>query len=155
VARTDARGALGGSLEEAITRANTYLKAGADVAFVEGIPTKEELIKVVKEVDGPVLYNMIGVSPIISFQDLKDIGVSIIGFGMSQWAAIRGIWDYAYDLKTRGVDAQLDFLEKMKGHPLGDDHAFAGFSEMRAMEEKYLPEAEVEEKYQGTIGYKP
>ena len=36
VARTDARGASGGSLEEAIRRANAFLEAGADLAFVEG-----------------------------------------------------------------------------------------------------------------------
>ena len=36
VARTDARGAVGGSLEEAVGRANAYIEAGADVAFVGG-----------------------------------------------------------------------------------------------------------------------
>src|SRR5919107_4439380 len=34
IARTDARGAQGGSLEEAIARANLFLEAGADMAFV-------------------------------------------------------------------------------------------------------------------------
>lgn len=155
VARTDARGALGGSLDEAITRANCYLEAGADVAFVEGIPSKDELKRVVKDVEGPVLYNMIGISPIIPFSELKEIGVSIIGFGMAHWAATRAIWDYAHDLKQRGVDAQLQFLDRMKGHPLEDDHAFAGFTEMKAMEEKYLPEEEIEQKYHDTLGYKP
>jgi len=155
VARTDARGALGGSLDEAIRRANSYLKAGADVAFVEGIPSKDELIRVVKDVEGPVLYNMIGISPIIPFPELKEIGVSIIGFGMAHWAATRSIWDYAHDIKKRGVDAQLQFLDSMKGHPLEDDHAFAGFTEMKAMEEKYLPEEEIEQKYHDTLGYKP
>ena len=36
IARTDARGASGGSLDDAISRANAYLEAGADLAFVEG-----------------------------------------------------------------------------------------------------------------------
>jgi 2-methylisocitrate lyase-like PEP mutase family enzyme len=35
IARTDARGAHGGSLDEAIRRANAYLAAGADMAFVD------------------------------------------------------------------------------------------------------------------------
>lgn len=155
VARTDARGALGGSLDEAITRVNSYLKAGADVAFVEGIPSKDELRRVVKDVKGPVLYNMIGISPIIPFHELKEMGVSIIGFGMAHWAATRSIWDYAHDLKKRGVEAQIQFLESMKGHPLEDDHAFAGFPEMKALEEKYLPAEEVVRKYNETLGYKP
>lgn len=155
VARTDARGALGGSLEEAIMRANAYIKAGADVAFVEGIPSKEELRRVVKEVNGPVLYNMVGISPIIPIPELKDMGVSIIGFGMAQWAATRAMWDYAHDIKKRGIEAQVEFLERMKGHPLEEFHVFAGFPEMKAMEEKFLPKEEVEQKYQDTLGYKP
>lgn len=155
IARTDARGALGGSLHEAITRVNSYIEAGADVAFVEGIPSKDELRRVVEDVKGPVLYNMIGISPIIPFPELKEIGVSIIGFGMAHWAATRSIWDYAHDLKKRGVEAQIQFLDGMKGHPLEDDHAFAGFPEMKAMEERYLPKEEVEKKYQDTLGYKP
>ena len=40
IARSDARGANGGSLQEAINRVNAYLDAGADMAFVEG-PTSE------------------------------------------------------------------------------------------------------------------
>ncbi len=36
IARTDSRGAHGGSLDEAIWRANALLDAGADLAFVEG-----------------------------------------------------------------------------------------------------------------------
>jgi 2-methylisocitrate lyase-like PEP mutase family enzyme len=155
VARTDARGALGGSLEEAIRRANAYIKAGADVAFVEGIPSKEELKRVVKEVKGPVLYNMIGISPIIPFSELKEIGVSIIGFGNAQWAATKAMWDYAHDIKKRGIEAQIEFLEGMKGHPLEEFHVFAGFPEMKAMEERFLPKEEIVQKYQGTLGYKP
>ena len=155
VARTDARGALGGSLEEAIRRANAYIKAGVDVAFVEGIPSLEELKRVVKEVKGPVLYNMIGISPIIPFSELKEIGVSIIGFGNAQWAATKAMWDYAHDIKKRGIEAQIEFLEGMKGHPLEEFHVFAGFPEMKAMEERFLPKEEIVQKYQGTLGYKP
>src|SRR2546422_4297289 len=44
IARTDARGATGGSLDEAIRRANAYLAAGADLAFVEG-PTSGEGVR--------------------------------------------------------------------------------------------------------------
>src|SRR4051812_22988128 len=48
VARTDARGAHGGSLDEAITRANLSLEAGADLAFVEGPASKAEIAEVCK-----------------------------------------------------------------------------------------------------------
>ncbi len=155
VARTDARGALGGSLEEAIDRANAYLQAGADVAFVEGLLSEEEIAEVVRRVNGPIVYNMIGISPIIPIPRLIDIGVAIIGFGNAQWAATKAMWDYAHDLKDRGMEAQIDYIESVKGHPLEEFHDFAGFPQMKAMEEKYLPKNEVEEKYKGTLGYKP
>ena len=63
IARTDARGAVGGNIDVAIERANAYLEAGADVAFVEGPTTREEIAKVCEQVEGPVLYNQTGVSP--------------------------------------------------------------------------------------------
>ena len=42
----------GGSLDEAIRRANAYLEAGADLAFVEGPTTLDEVRRVCREVRG-------------------------------------------------------------------------------------------------------
>lgn len=155
VARTDSRGALGGSLEEAISRANAYLEVGADVAFVEGLVSEDEIAETVKRVKGPIVYNMIGISPIIPIPRLISLGVAIIGFGNAQWAATKAIWDYAHDLKSRGMEAQMDYIRSVKGHPLEEFHDFAGFPAMKALEEKFLPGEEVEQKYKGTLGYKP
>jgi 2-methylisocitrate lyase-like PEP mutase family enzyme len=155
VARTDARGALGGSLEEAIERANIYLAAGADVAFVEGLLSIEEIKRTVKEVKGPIVYNMIGISPVIPVPVLKDIGVSIISLGNAQWVATKAMWDYSRELKKRGIEAQEDYFKEMKGHPLEEFHDFAGFPKMKALEEKFLPRENTMEKYEKTLGYKP
>lgn len=155
VARTDARGAVGGSLEEAIVRANAYLEVGADVAFVEGIPSEEELRRVVKEVEGPVVYNMIGISPVIPLSTLKEIGVSLVSLGNAQWVAAKAMWDYAYDVAARGVEAHLEFTGGLEGHPLEEFHEFARFPEMKALEERFLPGELVERKYRDTLGYKP
>ncbi len=155
VARTDARGALGGGFEDAITRANAYLGAGADVAFLEGLLSEEEIAEAVKRVNGPIVYNMIGISPIIPVSRLTELGVVIIGFGNAQWAATKAMWDYAHDLKKRGMEAQMDYIRSVKGHPLEEFHEFAGFPQMKAMEEKYLPREQVDAKYANTLGYKP
>jgi 2-methylisocitrate lyase-like PEP mutase family enzyme len=48
IARTDARGASGGSLDEALRRANAFLAAGADLAFIEGPTSAEEVRRIVK-----------------------------------------------------------------------------------------------------------
>ncbi|MBR0375876.1 MAG: isocitrate lyase/PEP mutase family protein, partial [Firmicutes bacterium] len=54
VARTDARTSLGP--DEAIRRANLYLEAGADLIFVESPESEEEVRRICREVQGPILY---------------------------------------------------------------------------------------------------
>jgi 2-methylisocitrate lyase-like PEP mutase family enzyme len=56
---------------------------------------------VVKEVKGPIVYNVIGISPVIPLPTLKEIGVSLVSLGNAQWAAAKAIWDCAHDLKMR------------------------------------------------------
>ncbi len=156
IARTDARGAVGGGLEEAIARANAYTKAGADMAFVEAPLSAEELRKIVKEVQAPILYNVAGVSPHLLIEELEEIGVSLVIYpGVSLQATAKAVWDLIQAIKTKGTQAEIDFQSQMKDHPLEDFHAFAGFQEIRQIEEKFLPKADVVSKYEDTIGYQP
>lgn len=75
VARTDARTSMG--VEEAISRGNTYLEAGADVIFVESPESYEEVKKIVSEVKGPILFNNVegGRSPFLTVDELEQAGV--------------------------------------------------------------------------------
>ncbi len=75
VARTDARTSYG--IEEAIRRANTYLRAGADMIFVESPESYEEVKKIAREVKGPVLFNNVegGRSPFLSCDELRAAGI--------------------------------------------------------------------------------
>ena len=77
VARTDARGASGGSLDEAIRRVNAYLAAGADLAFVEGPTSAGEVQRILREVKGPVFYNMTGVSPRYTLDEMRALGIAV------------------------------------------------------------------------------
>ena len=43
----------------------------------------------------------------------------------------------------------------VKDHPAGNMHAFIGFSEIRKLEEAFLPSAEVLAKYEGSVGFQP
>ena len=54
---TDARAVSG--LNDAVERANLALTAGADMAFVEAIPTLDELAEVPRRVNGPCLLNVV------------------------------------------------------------------------------------------------
>jgi 2-methylisocitrate lyase-like PEP mutase family enzyme len=155
IARTDARGAHGGSMEEAITRANAFLEAGADLAFVEGPKDKEEVAQICQAVKGPVFYNMTGISPRFTAEEMAAIGIrACILPGAAMRATIMAIHDFATTLKAEGPMAEAAYDARFKQHPMGNLHGFAGFDRIREMEAEFLP-AEAAEKYQGGLGYAP
>jgi 2-methylisocitrate lyase-like PEP mutase family enzyme len=155
IARTDARGAHGGSLDEAITRANAYLDAGADLAFVEGPTSVDEVRRICREVKGPIFYNQTGVSPRFSLAEMRDLGIAVtILPGALLRLTIQTLYDFAVALRERGPEAEAEFAEKFRGHPLGDVHTFAGFDQIRQWEEAFLPPEELA-KYSATIGHLP
>jgi 2-methylisocitrate lyase-like PEP mutase family enzyme len=155
IARTDARGAHGGSMEEAITRANAFLDAGADLAFVEGPKDKEEVAHICQAVKGPVFYNMTGISPRFTAEEMAAIGIrACILPGAAMRATIMAIHDFATTLKAEGPMAEAAYDARFKQHPMGNLHGFAGFDRIREMEAEFLP-ADAAEKYEGGLGYAP
>jgi len=155
IARTDARGAHGGSMEEAITRANAFLEAGADLAFVEGPKDKEEVAHICQAVKGPVFYNMTGISPRFTAEEMAAIGIrACILPGAAMRATIMAIHDFATTLKAEGPMAEAAYDARFKQHPMGNLHGFAGFDRIREMEAEFLP-ADAAEKYEGGLGYAP
>ncbi|MDR3658528.1 MAG: isocitrate lyase/PEP mutase family protein [Mycobacterium sp.] len=77
VARTDARAPLG--LAAAIERANRYARAGADIIFVEAPQDAGEIERIAKEVDAPLLINLVlgGMTPLQSASRLQELGYAI------------------------------------------------------------------------------
>jgi 2-methylisocitrate lyase-like PEP mutase family enzyme len=77
VARTDARAPLG--LEAAIERANQYAQAGADIIFVEAPQGVDEIERITREVDAPLLINLVlgGMTPLESSARLQELGYAI------------------------------------------------------------------------------
>lgn len=155
IARSDARGTGGGSLEEAIERVNTYLDAGADVGFVEGPTDEAELRRVGEEVDGPVLYNFVGdlgTSPYVEVEELSALGFDMVIFPvlatLSTIAAVHAdMQAFADDpvAAMRGIDDAFNQTD------VGSLHEFSGFPEVVEWEDRYLP-AEAREKYAGSLG---
>ena len=155
IARTDARGAHGGFMEEAITRANAFLEAGADLAFVEGPKDRQEVAHICQAVKGPVFYNMTGISPRFTAEEMAAIGIrACILPGAAMRATIMAIHDFATTLKAEGPMAEAAYDARFKQHPMGNLHGFAGFDRIREMEAEFLP-ADASEKYQGGLGYAP
>ena len=96
LARTDSRAVLG--LDEALRRAEAYLRAGADGLFIEAPESVEEMATIGKHFDVPLLANPLegGRSPILTPQEYGELGFGIIGYGITlvlrAAAAMRTRW---------------------------------------------------------------
>src|ERR1700727_89268 len=77
VARTGARAPLG--LDAAMERANRYAQAGADVILVEAPQGSDEIERIARKVDAPLLINLVlgGLTPLESAARLQELGYVI------------------------------------------------------------------------------
>jgi 2-methylisocitrate lyase-like PEP mutase family enzyme len=163
IARTDAVAAAGGGLEEAIRRGKAYAKIGCDIIWAE-FPTADleyprrfaqEMRREFPEVPLYLNYsaNLKWHESQATFEDFADMGYRVMHVSLAGLrATMQALWDYAVDLKNRGAQAEIDFQKRLMAHPMGAFHEFAGFSKMKALEEKYLPADEIQKKYDGAVG---
>ena len=108
VARTDARAIEG--LDMAIERGNYYKKIGADVIFVEAPKSIEEMKKIGKSINAPLVANMIegGATPISSTEKLYGMGYRIILYPLSiLYANTFATLKILHELKNKGTTRKL------------------------------------------------
>lgn len=125
IARTDARTALG--LDEALRRAERYLRAGADILFVESPETEEELARIAHTFQGtPLLVNNVegGRTPILAPATLQQMGFRVaiypgLGF-LSAGHALREAYGHLL-ASSRGQHAGVHTANT----PLYDFHDFS------------------------------
>lgn len=132
IARTDARGPEG--LEEALARCYAFKEAGADVLFVDGPQSDEELRRVAEELPGPLLANMseTGKTPLHSAAELGDIGYAIALFpSATVRLCLKVMLDFLCDLRESGDSRP--WLERMAS--LQDTNSALGLEELRAFDE--------------------
>ena len=134
--RTDALAILG--IEEAITRANLYRENGCDMVFVEAPETTTQMQQICREVDGPVLANMIdfGRSPMLSAKELEEIGFAVGVWPVaSVFLVSRALQTLYRTMNETGSTATLheqmvEFEEYM---------SIVGLAELRDTEARYGP----------------
>jgi 2-methylisocitrate lyase-like PEP mutase family enzyme len=156
IARCDARTAVGGGLEEVITRLKAYKEVGVDVLYFEGPQSIEEVRIVRQEVDGPLMATLIAVDPVPTLKDLQDAGLSsYFAPGLIAFPGLVASWDFLADFKERGIIADREFNERTKSHPLGGLALFdlVGFPKVREWEQQYLPESQLAKYEQDTADY--
>jgi methylisocitrate lyase len=135
VVRTDAIAVNG--LDDALDRALAYQEAGADVVFVEAPRTLEEMRRVCRTIQAPLLANMVeggGKTPILSLQELKELGYKIVIYPVSaHMAAIKAIQEVLAVLKKDGTTAA--YASRMASFQ--EMFEVVGRSEFTVLEKKY------------------
>ncbi|MBM3358654.1 MAG: isocitrate lyase/PEP mutase family protein [Betaproteobacteria bacterium] len=83
VARTDARALHG--MDEALRRAERYVRAGADGVFIESMLNEEEMARAAREVRTVHVANMLegGITPILKPAVLGEMGYGIALYGIT------------------------------------------------------------------------
>ena len=134
VARTDARTTLG--LDEALRRGEAFQRAGADVIFIESPETVEELERIGRSFDRPVLCNIVnsGRTPELPSAKLEELGFRIAIYpGMALKAAAQAVAGaYGY-LRQQGGTIGINV-------PLLDSqelHAIMGFPDVWEFEKRW------------------
>lgn len=106
VARTDARAVEG--IDAACTRANAYRAAGADILFVEGPRSEQEIEQIAAAVPGPKLLNIVegGVTPSLPHERLEQLGFALVLYAnLPLLASIRAVRDVLGHLRDDGDPA--------------------------------------------------
>lgn len=96
MARTDAHAVDG--LTAAITRAQRYVAAGADMIFAEALTTVDEFKQFTAAVSVPVLANMteFGKTPLYSLDQFRDMGVALVLYPLSAFRAMSAAAEHVY-----------------------------------------------------------
>jgi len=138
VARTDARYSEG--MDDALRRGEQFLKAGADVLFVESPESPEELRRVGETFKGAALLaNMVegGRTPFLSTAELEALGFKIALFPgtgfLAAAAALKATYAHLFANGTSNGGPPL--------YPFPDMNKLMGFPKVHAFEQKWTETA--------------
>ena len=134
IARTDSRTTLG--LDEALRRAEAYLKAGADLLFIESPESVEEMERIGRTFDVPLVANMVegGRTPILDAATLQKLGYRLAIFPALGFLAAGAALEKAYaGLKATGSSVGID----VPLYPFKDFSALMGFDWVAEFDRKH------------------
>ncbi len=134
IARTDARTSLG--LDEALRRAEAYARAGADILFVESPESEEEMRRIGRTFDLPLVANMVekGRTPVLTRAELEALGYRLAIFPVTALLAAAQAMTAVYQQfrdagsSAAGTVPLMDF---------GDLTRLMGFEDVWAFEKRH------------------
>lgn len=132
IARTDARDPEG--LDAALARAEAYASAGADLLFVEALPSPDEVARVgAAGLGAPLVYNWVdgGRSPALHPSELHELGYAVVIYPVSTlFAATTAI-------RTRLAAIRDDGTPPVVGDPFGAFTDLIGLPEALDAQRRY------------------
>ena len=139
-ARTDARGAVGGGMEEVLRRCEAYLKAGVDSIYVEALQSIDE-IRTVRHAFPEALLKVTpyAIDPPITTEQVQELRLCMTGPQIHKIGAV-AMYDFLIDYARRGESAYAEWVQRTQKHPLAGFGLFdlTGFPQVMDLEQKYL-----------------
>jgi 2-methylisocitrate lyase-like PEP mutase family enzyme len=130
MARTDAIATRG--LDDAIKRMQKFSELGADILFIEAIKSKEDMKRVIKEVPGHHMINLIedGETPLLEMNELEDIGFKIAVFPLTLMSAsVKTMRESLKNMKNKTYNTNVSKFSDLRD--------IVGFNEYYEIEDKY------------------
>jgi 2,3-dimethylmalate lyase len=134
LARTDARAVY--DLDEAMRRAERYIRAGADGIFIEAPRSIADLKCIGRAFDVPQICNplMGGHTPILSMEELGDLGFNCAVLGLDTLMhAARAIEAVLLDMKSG------DFARRSDGMDFEAYKKLVGYDRWQDIDERFAP----------------
>lgn len=135
IVRTDALAVTG--WEDTVERCKAYVDAGADVLFIEALRTREQMEHANQTFNVPLLYNFVetGKSPLLTTQELEDIGFKLVIFPVSAMLTVSKVVAHLMqELRSKGTTSHL--MDNMLG--LVECFDTMGLSQMLEKDAQYV-----------------
>ena len=126
IARCDAYAVTG--WEDTLIRCRTYKEAGADMVFVDGIKTVEDLQMYARDLEAlPRVYN----GDLVPSQEVAKLGYKLMICGGTIWLVYKAVKDAFEELKSTGKVDRTRYATRM------DVANLLGLERIYEMEKKY------------------
>jgi isocitrate lyase len=164
IARTDAYGAVGGSMEEAVWRGRAYADAGVDLVWCELSNSDRgpaiEFARAMKQTHPklPLAFNYSSSfrwhkdpDP-LTFRELGELGYKFIFITLyGAHAATYSVWNAMHELTKNEEQAQWALERTKADHPTESHHVMARVAHFQELERRYIPGTA--ERLKGSDGF--
>jgi 2-methylisocitrate lyase-like PEP mutase family enzyme len=138
IARCDA--ILVDGLDEALRRGHAYVEAGADALFIESPRDEDEIARIGREFDVPLVFNMAssGKTPFLSGADVQRLGFQLMILpNFATLAAIKAMREVLEEIRATGSAAGV----RDRCASFDEFMALSGMPEMRELDRRYADPA--------------